>query len=282
MRIKDFRHKFITGLTPVYDAIEAESFFYMLSEEYLSMKRIDFAMNPEKELSAPELAVMEHAFGKLKIQVPIQYIIGKAHFYGLEFEVNPSVLIPRPETEELVDWIMRDQEFAPAPKILDIGTGSGCIPISLAVHLKTAGVSAIDVSGKALETAKRNAQLNSAKVDFVLRDILKTEDLGEKYNVIVSNPPYVRHLEKYEMKRNVLEHEPHLALFVEDGDPLVFYRKIADLALESLYPDGKLYFEINQYLGEETLELLRNKGFLDIELRKDLYGNDRMVKARKP
>lgn len=281
MQIKEFRQKFLEELTPIYDAIEAENFFYMLLEEYQNMKRVDLAMFPDRSFSASELAVFEKALEKLKAQIPIQYIIGKAHFFGLEFEVNPNVLIPRPETEELVDWIIKDFEFKGSPKILDIGTGSGCIPISVAKNLHDSEVFAIDISTAALETATRNANRNQVRVHFVQKDILSTEDLGGMFDVIVSNPPYVRHSEKDEMRKNVLEYEPHLALFVENDDALLFYRKIADLALKNLKPDGKLYFEINQYLGKETAELLQNKGFSDVELRKDLLGNDRMIKASR-
>ncbi|NUY82082.1 peptide chain release factor N(5)-glutamine methyltransferase [Flavobacterium sp. MAH-1] len=281
MQIRDFRQDFISVLTPIYDATEAENFFYMLLEEYQNMKRVDLAMFPDKSFSASELAVFEKALEKLKSQIPIQYIIGKAHFFGLEFEVNPNVLIPRPETEELVDWIIKDFEFKGSPKILDIGTGSGCIPISVAKNLHDSEVFAIDVSPGAIETARRNANKNQVRIHFIEADILTTEDLDELFDVIVSNPPYVRHTEKEEMRKNVLDHEPHLALFVEDDDALLFYRKIADLALKNLKPDGKLYFEINQYLGKETVELLKNKGFSDVELRNDLFGNGRMVKANR-
>ncbi|RZJ73624.1 peptide chain release factor N(5)-glutamine methyltransferase [Flavobacterium sp.] len=281
MEIKQLREAFLRELTPVYDAIEAESFFYLLSEAYLSMKRIDVAMHPTKEIPKAEIDRFESAKEKLKAQIPIQYIIGKAYFYSLEFEVNENVLIPRPETEELVDWIKTDFEFKGNPEILDIGTGSGCIAVSLARNLPDAKVSAIDVSDKALEMAKRNADTNQVAVNFVRRDILETSSLDRKYDVIVSNPPYVRHLEKEEMRKNVLEHEPHLALFVENDDALIFYRKIAELAFENLNQDGTLYFEINQYLGSETVQMLESKGFSKVELRKDLFGNDRMIKAQK-
>jgi release factor glutamine methyltransferase len=161
--------------------------------------------------------------------------------------------------------------------ILDIGTGSGCIPISLKKEIPNAIVLAIDVSEKALEMARKNAINNEVEVNFILQNILETESLDEKYDIIVSNPPYVRNLEKQEIKKNVLAYEPHLALFVEDSDALLFYRKIAQLALTSLTPNGKLFFEINQYLGKETVTLLENLGFKNIELRKDFVGNDRMI-----
>jgi release factor glutamine methyltransferase len=184
----------------------------------------------------------------------------------------------------LVEWILNSSITQhPSPNtILDIGTGTGCIPIALKANLPQANISAIDVSEKAIEVAKRNAELNKVEVNFIQANILEVEDLSQlpsSYNIIVSNPPYVRNLEKQEIKKNVLDYEPHLALFVEDTDALLFYRKIAQLAIKNLSPNGLLFFEINQYLGKETVELLENLGFKNIELKKDIYGNDRMVKC---
>lgn len=282
MKIREFKDRFIAALTPVYDAIEAEKFFHMLLEEYRGLKRVDVAAHPGLELKAGELPRWNAALEGLKREIPIQYIIGKAHFYGLEFYVGPGVLIPRPETEELVEWVVGDNEFAGSPKILDIGTGSGCIAVSLAKNLRDAAVWALDVSHEALHLAKRNARHNEAAVHFVEADILQASSLGAPFDIIVSNPPYVRHLEKAGIRDNVLVHEPHLALFVDDDDALLFYRKIADFALENLTQNGRLYFEINQYLGTETVEMLKGKGFLQTELRKDMFGNDRMIKCVAP
>jgi release factor glutamine methyltransferase len=206
------------------------------------------------------------------------------HFYGLEFEVNSAVLIPRPETEELVDWIVQKSKIKNQKskiKILDIGTGSGCIAIALAKNLPNAQVFALDVSEKALATAKKNAEKNQVQLSFIHQSILETEDLAQEFDIIVSNPPYVRELEKHEIKNNVLDNEPHLALFVEDNDALIFYRKIAQLAQKNLKSEGQLYFEINQYLGKETLNLLLEMGFKNCELRQDIYGNDRMIQCSK-
>ena len=192
------------------------------------------------------------------------------------------MLIPRPETEELVDLIVSNFKSKVSNsklKILDIGTGSGCIPIALKKNLHHAEVFAIDVSEKALETATKNAAFNSVEVTFFLKNILETEDLGQQFDIIVSNPPYVRNLEKAEINPNVLEYEPHLALFVADNDALLFYRKIAQLAQKNLNPNGKLFFEINQYLGKETVELLESFEFKNVILHKDVYGNDRMISA---
>ena len=191
-------------------------------------------------------------------------------------------MIPRPETEELVDWIISNSlkiEQSKNLKILDIGTGSGCIAISLAKNIPNAQISALDVSEKALATAKKNAVRNEVNITFLHQSILETEDLGQEFDIIVSNPPYVRNLEKEEIKKNVLDNEPHLALFIEDNDALIFYRKIAELAQKNLSDSGELYFEINQYLGASMIDLLEKMNFKNIELRKDIYGNDRMTKA---
>lgn len=277
MLAKDYKTLFIEKLTPLYDLLETESFFYIILEDLHQMKRIDLALDPGFSFSDEELEKWNSIAEKLQKEIPIQYILGKAHFYGLEFEVNENTLIPRPETEELVEWIVKKNEFKGKIKILDIGTGSGCIAISLAKNLQDATVFAIDVSEKALETAKRNAVKNEADVAFLLKNILETEDLGQNFDIIVSNPPYVRNLEKEEIKKNVLDYEPHLALFVEDDDALIFYRKIAELGQKNLVQNGQLYFEINQYLGTEMMDLLQAKNFKDIELRKDIYDNDRMI-----
>jgi release factor glutamine methyltransferase len=293
MLLKTFKSKMLTALSSIYDEQEIESFFYLLLESYQGKKRIDLALNPDMEMDALQLIQWESALSELLNQKPIQYIIGATEFYGLPFMVNENTLIPRPETEELVDWIVAESRNSATGslKILDIGTGSGCIAISLAKNLPNAEVFAVDVSEKALAVAKKNADTNKVKVNFIQADILKINDLVElptsnfqlptHFDIIVSNPPYVRHLEKAEIKPNVLEHEPHLALFVEDTDALLFYRKIAELAKENLAEKGKLFFEINQYLGKETLQLLEKFGFNSTELKKDIYGNDRMTRSEK-
>jgi release factor glutamine methyltransferase len=282
MKIKEYRSQFIQELTPIYDAGEAESFFYLILEEKQQLKRIDLALHPDLNFSEEEIVVWNSILEQLKKEIPIQYLLGKTSFYGLDFEVNENVLIPRPETEELVDWIINTNlkiQKSGNLKILDIGTGSGCIAISLAKNIPNAEVYAIDVSEKALATAKINAALNNVNVTFISQNILETEDLKQQFDIIVSNPPYVRNLEKEEIKKNVLDNEPHLALFVEDNDALIFYRKIAELAQKKLSERGQLYFEINQYLGKEMIDLLEKMNFKNIELRKDIYGNDRMIKG---
>lgn len=278
MKAKEYRAYFIEQLQSIYDVMEAESFFHLILEEKHQMKRIDLALNPDFSFSEQEIEDWNLILAELKKEIPIQYILGTTEFYGLPFKVNENVLIPRPETEELVEWIIKEHSNKEL-RILDIGTGSGCIAISLAKNIPNVKVYAIDVSPNALKTANENAQINQVEVVFLEKNILETNDLEMQFDIIVSNPPYVRNLEKEEIKKNVLDNEPHLALFVEDNDALIFYRKIAELATRNLNEEGRLYFEINQYLGDEMIELLHNKGFQDIELRKDIYDNDRMTKA---
>ena len=285
MKIKDLKQHFFSELQTIQEESEIESFFFILTEYLHNLKRIDISLNPDFEVSETDLEKWKTIISELKTEKPIQYITGEAWFYGYRFEVNENTLIPRPETEELVEWIVESTKHEAGSlklNILDIGTGSGCIPISLKKEIPNAGVFTIDVSEKALEMARKNAVDNEVEVNFMLKNILETDSLVEKYDVIVSNPPYVRNLEKQEIKKNVLAYEPHLALFVEDSDALLFYRKIAQLALTSLTPNGKLFFEINQYLGKETVALLENLGFKNIELRKDFVGNDRMICCEAP
>ncbi len=282
MKIRDYRTFFIQELTSIYDADEADSFFYLLLEDKNQLKRIDLALTPELTFSDAELLSWNAQLEQLKVESPIQYIIGSTSFYGLDFTVNANVLIPRPETEELVEWIIKENattENANGLKILDIGTGSGCIAIALAKNLPNAKVFALDVSEKAIAIAKKNALKNNVAVTFLQQNILETEDLNQPFDIIVSNPPYVRNLEKHEINKNVLEHEPHLALFVADNDALVFYKKIAHLANKNGTTNGQLFFEINQYLGPETVTLLEKLNFKNIQLRQDIYGNDRMIRA---
>lgn len=282
MLLKEYRDYFKTELLPVYDEKEIDSFFYITLEAFHQMKRVDLALKPDFELDGMQLLQWETVLHQLKEEKPIQYIFEETEFFGLPFYVNENVLIPRPETEELVEWIINSLPEIPEDrkiKILDIGTGSGCIAVSLAKNLPETEVFAIDVSEKALEVARRNARQNEAAVTFWHQDILNTDILSETFDIIVSNPPYVRNLEKQEIAKNVLDFEPHLALFVEDHDPLLFYRKITQLATKNLNRNGLLFFEINQYLGKEMEDLLQEYAFENIELRKDIYENDRMTKA---
>jgi release factor glutamine methyltransferase len=280
MKIKEYKINFIKSLLPFYDEMEAESFFYLILENKHQLRRIDLALDVDKEFSEDDISIWNVILEKLKTQIPIQYILGTTHFYSSEFIVDENVLIPRSETEELVDWIVKLNSKLSKKKdlkILDIGTGSGCIAISLAKNILNSAVFAVDVSEKALAVAQKNASLNNVSVTFLHKDILETNHLDQKFDIIVSNPPYVRNIEKAEIKPNVLDNEPHLALFVSDNDPLIFYKKIAELAAANLNPNGQLFFEINQYLGKETQYLLESLGLKNIELRKDIYGNDRMI-----
>ncbi|WP_081212383.1 peptide chain release factor N(5)-glutamine methyltransferase [Salegentibacter sediminis] len=281
MTISELKRSFLAELTKEYPCEEANSFFGLLTEAYLKMSRLQVALLRDKEVSDSDIAKFNSARERLLKHEPIQHIIGETEFFDLIFQVSKDVLVPRPETEELVQWILDDLQAEPKQiKILDIGTGSGCIAISLAKNLPDAEISAIDISAKALETAKLNAINNKVVINFAESNVLELEKLEQDFNLIVSNPPYVRELEKAQMHPNVLEYEPETALYVKDDDPLVFYRKIAGLAQKALKPGGKLYFEINQYLGLETEKLLQDYGF-KTELRKDIYGNFRMLKGVK-
>ena len=282
MQIQQFKTTFFNKLKEQYPVTEIQSFFNLLVEYKLNLSRIEVALRPDFEISKTDLEFLQKALIHLKKQIPIQYIIGETEFYGLPFKVNKNVLIPRPETEELVTFILENSKLqTPNSKltILDIGTGSGCIPISLAKNLPNATIYALDISSEALKTAKINAELNNVSIQFIETDILNISELPLKFDIIISNPPYVRELEKEQMQNNVLEHEPHLALFVKDNNPLLFYDKIADFAKNHLTKNGKLYFEINQYLGKETVDLLKSKEFKNIVLKKDMFGVDRMIKA---
>ena len=281
MLLKEIKNIYHSELDAIYSMEEVDSFFYLVIEHYLKLERFVLALTPKIVVSKIDEQPLFEALGQLKLEKPIQYILGATQFMDLEYKVNEHVLIPRPETEELVRWIIDDFELIEDKEIniLDIGTGSGCIAISLAKYLKNAKVDALDISEKALEVAKENAFLNKVEVGFIQADIFKLEYLEEKHDIIVSNPPYVRMLEKEQMMSNVIENEPGLALFVEDKDPLVYYRKICEFAKSNLKKEGCLYFEINQYLGEETKALLEND-FSDLELHKDMFGNDRMLKGK--
>ena len=278
MYLKDFRIHFNKELSTLFQQTEIDTFFFLLIEKELELQRVDLVLNTQLSIPKEKFEHLYNALARLKTQEPIQYILGETEFYGLPFKVSKDTLIPRPETEELVEWIINDCKNKGYISILEIGTGSGCIPVALAKNLPNAAVSSIDISKNALTVAKENAFLNNVSVNFIEQDILKTNKLPQQYDIIVSNPPYVRELEKAEIKPNVLENEPHLALFVDNNNPLIFYSKIADLAINHLNKKGLLYFEINQYLGKETVEMLTQKSFRS-ELRKDLFGNDRMTKS---
>ena len=283
MLLKEIKNIYHKELDPLYDMEEVSSFFYILLEHYLGLERFILALEPEMIISKTEEQPLFEGLARLRKEQPIQYITETAFFFDLSFHVNEYVLIPRPETEELVAWIIADasKRNNEAIKILDIGTGSGCIAITLAKHLPQAKVYALDVSEKALKIAKKNAASNEVAIQFLHEDILAMDELPERFDIIVSNPPYVRELEKEDIQNNVKNYEPGNALFVADDKPLVFYEKIGHLAAKFLKNNGRLYFEINQYLGKETVLLLEHQNFSEIELRKDHFNNDRMLKCTR-
>jgi len=267
-------------LSSKYPRQEIESISKLIFEKVLGLSRLQVYLNQHVTISPANLAQITEIVNRLIQFEPIQYILGKTEFYGLPLNVNAAVLIPRPETEELVDWIINNKPPL-SPIILDIGTGSGCIPIALSKKLPEASVDGWDISNEALKVARENAELNKAKVNFSYADVLNQSYpvQPQKYDIIVSNPPYVTVSEQLSMLKNVIDYEPHIALFVPDTDPLIFYRAIADIAINQLKQGGKLYFEINEQFGNETSDLLSLKGFKNIILRKDINGKERMLKA---
>lgn len=271
-------------LHPYYQETEAGALAKWILTEVFHFSTFDLYAGKDMNFSENDRDRLEDILNRLRDYEPLQYVLGKAEFGGLSFEVTPDVLIPRPETLELVEWITADCQGTEGVRILDIGTGSGCIPVTLYKRLEAyrPQVASWDISEKALEVAGRNAVANGAVVTFCCQDVL-SESLPEtEVDVLVSNPPYIAEKEKASMERNVLDWEPGLALFVPDDDPLLFYRKIAEAGLRILSPKGRLYYEINRAYGKETVELMERLGYTEVELRKDLSGNDRMVKAVRP
>lgn len=290
--IKDVFNEYKSGLQKLYEPSETEAISLMVLTDICNSPKAKIKAFPEQELLQQQTEKAADILTQLQSGKPVQYILGKTEFYGLPFNVNPSVLIPRPETEELVEWALASagswqlavcsEQFA-VGSILDIGTGSGCIAISLKKNLPGFKVTAIDISGEALQTARSNAKLNEVDIEFIEADILNLKSKIEipKSEIIISNPPYVTQHDKSQMHTNVTDFEPHTALFVPENDPLIFYRAIADYAVSHLTINGLLFLEINESLGNETVELLKDKGFKNIELRKDMSGRDRMVKANR-
>jgi release factor glutamine methyltransferase len=279
MIVKEASHLIASELKAHYPSSEIDSFIYLIFNRLMGFKRFDTSLKSDAVIPNHLNLQIYDIIEQLKHKKPIQYILGSSEFYGLSFHVDESVLIPRPETEELVQWILDDWQGT-APKIIDIGTGSGCIPIALAKNLPLAEVSAVDISDTAIATAQRNASQNNVSVDFFRLDIFSGE-LPELigFDVVVSNPPYVTIEQKDKMEANVLDYEPHVALFVPQNDPLVFYRAISKFARKYLKSNGSLYFEINEALSGETAETVEESGFR-VELRKDINSKYRMLKAR--
>ena len=310
--VRDCRRYYASELEKIYGSDEANALIMILLEHYFSIDRVKMALEPELRLSESELLTLHFAVKELLKDKPIQYILGETEFCGMRFFVDENTLIPRPETEELVNQLVScsvsqlpsypsfrpkrsgvetraQRELSAQVKkspthisILDIGTGSGCIAISLAKLLKNSSVTAVDVSEKALEVAKKNAAANDVNVIFIKDDILNPQNpelLESKFDIIISNPPYVCESEKSEMRANVLDYEPSSALFVSDTDPLIFYRKILEFAQKTLKPDGDVWFEINEKFGQETKDLCLEKGFKNVEIIKDFRERDRILRA---
>ena len=273
-----------TSLKGEYSESEIHVLGMLILEKLTGFSRIWLLIHKELKLNDEQNIIASQYLERLKNHEPIQYILGDTEFYGLKFKVNPSVLIPRPETEELVEWVKPPHPpkggfLSGTPTLLDVGTGSGCIAVALKKKFPSANVSAMDISPEALALAKENAALNEVNIEFIQDDILHPAATDRKWDVIVSNPPYIPASEQRYLHKNVTDFEPHLALFVQDNDPLIFYRKIAEFALSHLTAGGRLYVEIHQSLGRQCCQLLESMGFQSVELRKDLSGNDRMISS---
>lgn len=271
----------INELKPYYRESEILGFIRIIIPHVLNLPYSNLLTKTNLLLNEEQRSSLSSIIERLKVYEPIQYIVGEEEFFGLPFMVDKNTLIPRPETEELVEQVIIDNQ-GKTPSIIDIGTGSGCIAISLAKNFRNSRVSAWDFSQNALNIAKKNASLNHVDVTFRQVDVLGDYPKDKRFSIIVSNPPYVLESEKKDMEQNVLGYEPHSALFVPDNNPLLFYERIANIAIELLTPNGMLYFEINRKKGIETMDMLCRKGFLGISLHKDISGNDRIVKAQMP
>lgn len=267
-------------LEPLYGNGEARAITDYVLDVCFGLSKADILCGAVEEMTAEKTAELNKIFGRLMEGEPVQYVLGRAEFCGRWFDVRPGVLIPRPETEELCAWITADSKASGSPKVLDIGTGSGCIAITLQLDMPESNVTAWDISADALDVARENAQRFGANVNFVKQDALNAKPEGE-WDVIVSNPPYICEKEKKDMAVNVLEHEPHTALFVPDADPLLFYRAITRLAVQTLNKGGRLYFEINPIYADDTCRMMRAEGMTAVELRSDMYGKQRMAKGVK-
>lgn len=267
-------------LEPLYGNGEARAVTDYVLDVCFGLSKADIMCGAVEEMTAEKAAELNKIFGRLMEGEPVQYVLGRAEFCGRWFSVRPGVLIPRPETEELCAWITADSKASGSPKVLDIGTGSGCIAITLQLDMPESNVTAWDISADALDVARENAQLLGANVNFVKLDALNAKPEGE-WDVIVSNPPYICEKEKKDMAVNVLEHEPHTALFVPDADPLLFYRAITRLAVQTLSKGGRLYFESNPIYADDTCRMMQAEGMTAVELRSDMYGKQRMAKGIK-
>ena len=272
MTLADFKNKMKSTLSSIYESDELNSIFYLISEEFLQIPRSKILLADEIELDSKKQKLFQNALTRLKKNEPVQYVLGKAAFMDLEFNVNSNVLIPRPETEELVRLMLKDE--LDGKEILDIGTGSGCIAISLAKSLPNAKVSALDISEETLKVARENAKINNVDINFINADIFDYQT-DKKYDIIVSNPPYVIESEKRLMKRNVVEYEPKQALFVTDDNPLLYYKVILNFSKTYLNKNGKIYIEINENYKDEIMELVNNYGYSNVDCKLDVFGKYR-------
>lgn len=281
--LRELKEKYIRILTDQYGKNEADSLISILIEELFGYNNIDVSLNPELRLSESEILRIHQAFKKLKGNKPVQYITGYSDFMDLKLKVSPDVLIPRQETEELVDFIRKNEQLS-GMRVLDIGTGSGCIAIGLFKYLENPIVHAIDIDKNALEIARENAINMEAEIVFKEWDILSNVASVSDYpfDIIVSNPPYVTESEKQKMKKNVLDYEPSLALFVPDNEPLKFYRAIFEFTKNNLKGNGRIYLEINESFGNEMKDLMANYGYRNINLYQDLHKKTRFISAVKP
>lgn len=273
----------LEAIRPMYEPREAANIAHLVMEHITGLGKLDRIIHKDGDLTPAQETQHQQAVADLLNHRPVQHITGKSWFYGMELMVNDQVLIPRPETEELVEWVLLDHPAQPALRLLDVGTGSGCIPIALKKQWPSADIWAIDVSPTAISIAEKNAFTQHTPVRFLQQDVLApdAQQVLPSFNIIVSNPPYIRDLERTEMQKHVYDYEPNIALFVPDNDALLFYRRIAQLAKDKLEAGGKLYFEINEALGKEVMALLEKTGFTDVQLKQDMFGKDRMVKGTK-
>lgn len=282
MTITEALHQLSTSLYQLYDKREADNIADIVIEKVTGLKRVDRILNKAKELSHEQEKQVAHFTTELLQHKPLQYVLQEAWFYGLPFHVNEHVLIPRPETEELVEWMIADIKALPYPvAILDIGTGSGCIPVALKKNIPAANVTAIDISEQVLHVAKKNADHNNVSIDFLLVDFLNLAQISSLpiFDIIVSNPPYIPLADMVEMRKNVVDYEPHIALFVENNDPLLFYKAIAAFAALHLNTPGSIYVEIHETMGEAVKQLFLENGFSTAIIKKDMQGKDRIIKA---
>ena len=280
MKLKDLRYYFFNQLN-VFSKSEINTFFKLLCEDILEIKPHQIIINAENRVLDTDLNSFFDAINRLKLNEPVQYIMGYSYFFGNKFKLSPSVLIPRPETEELIYWIFEHYQPFEKLKILELGTGSGCIAVTLAKHFINSKVFALDISDYALEVARFNSESNNTNVIFFKADILNLGVLDENYDIIVSNPPYVSKREMSKMSHNVLDYEPHLALFVEDSNPLIFYKSIKKIILSNLSPNGHCFLEINESYGDELMQLYEDLSFDSVVLRKDIFNKNRMIKIKK-